>query len=242
MKKIFFLKVIFLSMLIMLMALSAAIADQVVLYSQGNYSNGSGGEFTAKIAQTSTGPDLDLNWAYYADNTRDIGDYDPSFQTFCVEYGEYFYSGVPYYVTISDSAFNGGVGSGGDPISLGTAWLYYQFATGTLGNYNYGSDRSTSAGYLQDIIWYLEGEVGAITNPVANPFDDMLTTKFESIGNAKADNNGTYSVAVLNLYDSKGGLRQDQLVLVPEPSTLLLLGAGLLGLGLLGRRKFKKYS
>jgi hypothetical protein len=32
---------------------------------------------------------------------------------------------------------------------------------------------------------------------------------------------------------------QDYLTPVPEPSTLLLLGAGLLGLGILGRKKFK---
>jgi len=241
MKKIFLGKVIFLSVLIMLIAVSGGMADQIKLYQQSDYSYGVGGEFTAKIVDSATGPDLNSNLAYYDDTTSNIGDYDPSFQTFCLEYTEYFNTNTLYNVTISDRAINGGAGAGpgGDPISVGTAWLYQQFATGALDNYNYAPDRSTSAQYLQEIIWYLESEIPLSSISGSNPFDEMLITQFGSINNAMANNNGTYSVAVLNIYGLNGCLRQDQLILVPEPSTLILLGAGLLGLGLLGRRKFK---
>ena len=48
---------------------------------------------------------------------------------------------------------------------------------------------------------------------------------------------------VLNLYDDSNTLKQSQLRRVPrpvpEPSTLLLLGIGLIGFGILGRKKFR---
>ena len=240
MKKLFLGKVIFFGILMMLMAVSGAMADQIKLYQQSLYSYGVGGEFTARVViDSTTGPDLNSNLAYYANATSNIG-YDPSFQTFCLEYREYFNTDTLYNVTISDRAINGGVNPGGDPISLGTAWLYQQFATGTLtlDNYDYVPDRSTSARYLQEIIWYLEGEICNLSGD--NTFDELLETKFGSLVAASVDNNGTYSVAVLNIYGLNGCLRQDQLVLVPEPSTLLLLGAGLIGFGIFGRKKFRR--
>ena len=239
MKKLFLGKAILLSVLIVFMVVPLAKGDQIALY-QSSYSYGLGGEFTARIINSTTGPDLNLNLAYYTGTTSNIGSHDPSFQTFCLEYREYFNTNTPYNITISDRAMYGGVGSSGDPISVGTAWLYQQFTTGALGNYNYGSNRSTSAGYLQEIIWYLEGERSNYS--LSNPFDDMLITQFGSISNAIADNEGKFSVAVLNIYDSNGGFHQDQLVLapVPEPSTILLIGSGLIGFGIFGRKRFRR--
>ena len=61
---------------------------------------------------------------------------------------------------------------------------------------------------------------------------------------------GEYGIYIaLQLLESemKGGIKigdraQDFLVLVPEPTTLLLLGAGLLGLGFLVRRKIRSLN
>jgi hypothetical protein len=52
----------------------------------------------------------------------------------------------------------------------------------------------------------------------------VATKKWDGIGN----------VRVINLIDANGNWRQDQLVMVPEPGTILLLGTGLLGLGGIG--------
>lgn len=218
-----------------------AVADQIQLYQQTGYSSGSGGEFTLRIVESSSGPDLNTYWAFYSSSTRDIGNYDPSFQTFCLETGEFFYPGTTYYVAISNRAIAGGVGSGGDPISIGTAWLYYMFATGQLNAYGYdynSSNRSTFSGQLQATIWWLEGE--ANDPGTNNPFRNLVMNQFSN--NPFIDNNRAYPVAVLNVTTTNpGNLAQDQLILVgvPEPSTLILMGAGLLGLGLFARKRKK---
>ncbi len=46
----------------------------------------SGGEFTVQIDNNNSPPDLNWVHSYYDSETKDVGNYDPSFQTFCLEY------------------------------------------------------------------------------------------------------------------------------------------------------------
>ena len=154
------------------------------------------------------------------------------FDTFCVERNEYFYYGQDLKVDgISDSAIYGGVGSDGDPLDPKTAYLYTQFRAGTLSGYT-GDD--TSANALQIAIWFIEGEWSTPLSGLALDFYNLaVTANWQDIGN----------VRVLNLLRFENGQwvrAQDQLVMVPEPSTLLLMGAGLIGIGAFGRRKLKR--
>jgi len=149
------------------------------------------------------------------------------FQTFCIEYNEHFYPGTTYTAGISQKALYGGQNPGGDPISIGTAWLYSQFAAGTLTGYeyNYGSGRAgaSEAGALQKAIWFLEQESNGADNDFVALARSILGKDNTQL---QADANGAYGVRALNL--GAPGLVQDQLVVVPVPETTTMIAGALL--------------
>lgn len=169
--------------------------------------------------------------------------YGLGFQTFCIEYEEHFYLDRSYDVEISSRAMYGGQPPDGDPISKGTAWLYYNFAKGTLDYYEYtfGPDRVNDAGQLQAAFWSLEEESipsewgqSSWWDAATNKYLVMVSNEFDSgigLTNAMSDYQGS-SVAVMNL-TYRGELAQDQLILVPAPAPGAILLGGI-GVGLVG--------
>ena len=155
----------------------------------------------------------------------------PSFQTFCIERSETFVPGQPYDYAISNNAIYGSVGAGGDPLSIGTAWLYAQFTIGSLivgpSNYDYftsGTSRSANAGLLQFAFWALEDELNSteLAAQANNPFYKAALANFGGLPGAQADANGAYGVRVLNL-DVAGESTtraQDQLYRVGSPDNI----------------------
>ncbi len=197
---------------------TSAQADQLTL-SQGSQSVGIGGAFVAGVVN---GP---ISNADYSGAAK-IG--SSSFLTYCIEYNEHFNPGGTYNYVVNNGAVNGGVsgGVGGyDGVSNGTAYLYSQFAQGTLSNAGFGYNTgSMGYGFLQDAIWNLEGEI-ATSNALSNWVK-------ANIANWNSDSNGSYGVYALNLTYTNGSRAQDQLYYrVPEQGiTVALVGFALLGL------------
>lgn len=178
-----------------LCTLSAQAGTVTIGPNDSLYRYGGGGEFSL----TASGGQLagvSLAALGYTSDTSDVNGTSPSFQTFCIERTDNLSFGATYDYDLNIGAVRGGHGgfvadpnSPGytiDYISVGTAYLYQAFATGTLdtlAGYNYtpssgvtnpkdgvgagwagdGSDsRAESAYYLQHAIWWLEDEIRSV--------------------------------------------------------------------------------
>ena len=186
----------------------------------------------------------------------------PSFQTFCVEYSEYFYYDKPLLVSkVNTGSKNGGAGGsvldpGGDPDGAGpytnkwdpisdkTAYLFTKFTNHTLTGYDWNgttAEHKADSTALQLAIWYLEGEISSTVN---SSVYNLYTSNSRATGwVADAMQNATGwngQVRVLNLLrESTPGsgvfntVAQDQLYLAPIPEPETY-AMMLAGLGLIG--------
>lgn len=209
------------------------MADQITTAPGfGPWQVGSGGEFTVT-------PDAGLAAVLgaYSPFTSNQGGYIGSFQTFCLERNEYIMDNTTFDVTLNSiTVFTG------NPLSAGAAYLYAEFAKGTLtdinGNsYNYADSPvggRTVNGFdhalmLQNAIWYLM-DPAMMGGQAINPFVLKADAVLGGSANSFLPDNGAHSVSVMNLWTpgqphDAQHTWQDVLVYttnVPEPSALAL--------------------
>jgi hypothetical protein len=199
-------------------------ADSITINTNSFSDSSGGGEFTALTS--------DLSTSKYSASTL----LDGGFETFCLSFDEEFSPGSTYNFTVGDDIMDPNFVPPASPLAIGTAYLYSQFAAGTLTGYDYagGSGRKESALQLQTAIWWLQGEgsegaPGASAYDPSNPFESLVTGIFDG-GQFRASD-GADGVDVLILTNSNGTYSQPQLYVgVPDSGTT----SGLLVLGLVG--------
>jgi hypothetical protein len=218
------------------------LVNTVSLKTPAFYTWWGGGEFTATFSSSAL---QNATVALY--NPEALG--SGGWETFCVEVGVDFNANQPYAYTFGDVSQGTPAAGAGLALTQGTAWLYYQFATGGLSDFNYStltpldqSQRGMDDNLLQAAIWALQGgqTYGNYTVPTVsnNIFYQDVITRFGSLAAAQANYTGD-GVEFLQMTDDSGAAAQNQLVLVSDSEFGLPVpdggpAAGLLGLSLFG--------
>lgn len=194
----------------------------IVTVAQGPYSFGTGGEFIATSLDLPA-PAVSINGS------------PTVWESFCMELSENFGPNQPYQFTLDTYAAGGGGGAvaGQDPLDDQSAYIYAQFITGALPSYDYTNglgQRQADAGALQNVLWFIEQEMGTLDTPKAVFFYNL---SLAGIGQGIGD------VRVVNMFELDGqGLPvqvQSQIVMVPEPASAAVLAVA--GLAAIRRRR-----
>lgn len=168
-----------------------------------------------------------------------VTNFKGTFNTFCIERNEFLTLGNTYDVTLNSAAVGGGIGGGSpDPLSLGAAWLYSYYSRGILANF---ANTQADVSDLQIAIWMFEQELSAGDGTglydLNNKYYKAAVAAGQTGANAPV---GYLGVQVMNL--TENGVKKQDLLVVPEPSTMIAGALLLLPFGASAARILRRKS
>lgn len=207
------------------------------------------------IIKLQNGPGLGNGGEFIVQKKNPDNSFSNVFNTFCVELAETITFNTQYKVSdISRKTV-----ATNKPLTVATAWLFSKFIEGfnagldfVIGAQPYSlsntAQRDRDARSLQLAIWSTMGwdisgqanynNSNATNTAIKNKADYWIT-----LASGQSDPDGNYfNVGIMNLVEKNGnGNRQDQLVIVPEASTIAVWSVlSLLGVGAAYRKRVSK--
>jgi|SRR5581483_1491161 len=213
---------------------AGAVQADIIVADRSPYSYSDSGEITAYTSPNG-----------YLGNYASSAIVNGGFETFAADDNHFFTYGQPYNYTLSQTDVDG------HQLTVGAAYLYYQFSQGDLTGYTYDVtdpyDRTQDAGELQAALWALEGYSAPSSvwpsGTTGNAFYQQAVDQFGSSG-AFAANDGTYNVDIMDLSDQNGDPVQNMFVVPGSPvsapdgtMTWAMLAGGVVMLMLWGRQQ-----